>query len=89
MEAAGRPHFGALLRRFRLDAGLTQQELAEQAELSAEAISLLERGARTRPHRETVALLGPLRSSPTLVVRSVHCSVLPVHGGAYDTPQDP
>jgi predicted ATPase/DNA-binding XRE family transcriptional regulator len=58
MEAAGRPHFGALLRQFRLDAGLTQQELAERAKLSAEAISLLERGARTRPQRETVALLG-------------------------------
>ena len=58
MEAAGRPHFGALLRQFRLDAGMTQQELAERAKLSVEAISTLERGARTRPHRETVVLLG-------------------------------
>jgi predicted ATPase/DNA-binding XRE family transcriptional regulator len=58
MEAAARPHFGALLRQFRLDAGMTQQELAERANLSVEAISLLERGARTRPQRETVVLLG-------------------------------
>jgi predicted ATPase/DNA-binding XRE family transcriptional regulator len=58
MEAAARPHFGALLRQFRLDAGMTQQELAERAKLSVEAISLLERGARTRPQRETVLLLG-------------------------------
>jgi predicted ATPase/DNA-binding XRE family transcriptional regulator len=58
MEAAGRPHFGALLRQFRLDAGMTQQDLAERAKLSVEAISLLERGARTRPRRETVILLG-------------------------------
>src|ERR1700730_6759084 len=58
MESAGRPHFGALLRHFRLDAGMTQQELAERAKLSVEAISLLERGARTRPQRETVVLLG-------------------------------
>jgi predicted ATPase/transcriptional regulator with XRE-family HTH domain len=58
MEAAGRPHFGALLRQFRLDAGITQHELAERADLSVEAISTLERGARTRPHRETVILLG-------------------------------
>jgi non-specific serine/threonine protein kinase len=58
MEAAGRPHFGALLRLYRLDAGLTQQDLAERAKLSVEAISTLERGARTRPHRETVAMLG-------------------------------
>ena len=58
MDAAGRPHFGALLRQFRLDAGMTQQELAERAKLSVEAISTLERGARTRPHRDTVVLLG-------------------------------
>jgi predicted ATPase/transcriptional regulator with XRE-family HTH domain len=58
MEAAARPHFGALLRQFRLDAGMTQQVLAERAKLSVEAISLLERGARTRPQRETVVLLG-------------------------------
>jgi predicted ATPase/transcriptional regulator with XRE-family HTH domain len=58
MEAAAtRPHFGALLRQFRLGAGLTQQELAERAGLSVEAIGALERGARTRPHRDTVRLL--------------------------------
>lgn len=58
MEAAGRPRFGALLRQFRLDAGMTQQELAERAHLSADAVSTLERGARTRPYRETIVLLG-------------------------------
>ncbi len=58
MEAAGRPHFGTLLRELRLDAGMTQQELAERAQLSVEAISQLERGARTRPQRTTVLLLG-------------------------------
>jgi predicted ATPase/transcriptional regulator with XRE-family HTH domain len=57
MEAARQDDFGALLRRFRLEAGITQQELAERARLSMEAISTLERGARTRPHRETVILL--------------------------------
>src|SRR5580704_3087143 len=64
MQAAGRPHFGALLRQFRLDAGMTQQDLAERAKLSVEAISLLERGARTRPRRETVILLGLALSLP-------------------------
>ena len=58
MEAAGRPRFGALLRQLRLEAGMTQQELAERANLSADAVSTLERGARTRPYRETIALLG-------------------------------
>ena len=57
MEAAGRADFGTLLRQLRLDAGMTQQELAERAHLSVEAIGQLERGARTRPQRETVALL--------------------------------
>ncbi len=57
METAGRPHFGALLRLYRLDVGMTQQDLAERADLSVEAISTLERGARTRPHRDTVALI--------------------------------
>jgi transcriptional regulator with XRE-family HTH domain len=39
------------------DAGITQQELAERAKLSVEAISTLEREAMTRPHRDTVILL--------------------------------
>jgi predicted ATPase/transcriptional regulator with XRE-family HTH domain len=58
MEAAGRRSFGALLRQFRLDAAITQQDLAERATVSVEAISALERGARARPHRDTIALLG-------------------------------
>ncbi len=57
MEAAGRADFGTLLRQLRLAATLTQQELAERANLSVEAIGQLERGARTRPQRETVVLL--------------------------------
>ncbi len=57
MESASRLDFGALLRQFRLDAGMTQQTLAERAKLSVEAVSTLERGARTRPYRDTVILL--------------------------------
>ena len=34
MEAPSRLDFGALLRQFRLDAGMTQQTLAERAKLS-------------------------------------------------------
>jgi predicted ATPase/DNA-binding XRE family transcriptional regulator len=49
--------FGDLLRHHRLAAGLTQEELAERAGLSKRGISDLERGARTRPQRETVKLL--------------------------------
>jgi transcriptional regulator with XRE-family HTH domain len=49
--------FGTLLRRYRLAAGFTQEELAERAGLSARAISELERGTKHRPRRDTVQLL--------------------------------
>jgi len=49
--------FGRLLRDFRIEVGLTQDELAELARMSAGGISVLERGIRTAPRRETIALL--------------------------------
>lgn len=49
--------FGALLRRSRVAAGLTQDALAERSGVSAQAISALERGWRRRPHHDTVAML--------------------------------
>lgn len=49
--------FGSLLRRYRTAAGLTQGQLAERAGMSERAISDLERGARTKPWQDTVALL--------------------------------
>src|SRR5215467_2480740 len=49
--------FGALLRRYRLAAGLSQEDLAERAHLSREAISALERGNRRAPRKETIDLL--------------------------------
>jgi predicted ATPase/transcriptional regulator with XRE-family HTH domain len=49
--------FGDRLRRYRLAAGLTQEELAERAQVSPRAISDLERGLRSRPWRDTVQFL--------------------------------
>jgi predicted ATPase/DNA-binding XRE family transcriptional regulator len=49
--------FAAVLRRFRAAAGLTQEELAERAGLTAKAISALERGERRRPYPHTVRAL--------------------------------
>ncbi|MGI8916035.1 MAG: ATP-binding protein, partial [Chloroflexota bacterium] len=49
--------FGASLRRHRAEAGLTQEELAERAGLSARGISDLERGVRSAPRIDTVRLL--------------------------------
>jgi predicted ATPase/transcriptional regulator with XRE-family HTH domain len=51
------PSFGALLRRYRLAAGRTQEDLAERAGLSARGISDLERGERGQPRWDTVEAL--------------------------------
>lgn len=56
-NAADRSSFGALLREFRLAAGLSQEALAERAAMSADGISALERGINKAPQRETLALL--------------------------------
>ena len=47
------PSFADLLKRYRETAGLTQEELAERAELSARAVIYLEHGRRT-PYRDSV-----------------------------------
>ena len=56
-NADGRASFGDLLRRLRAARGLSQEELAQRAGLSAHGISDLERGARTRPYPDTVRRL--------------------------------
>jgi transcriptional regulator with XRE-family HTH domain len=56
--AAGQDRdLGPLLRDWRRAAGLTQEELADRSGLSVRAISDLERGRSTRPHRRSVALI--------------------------------
>jgi tetratricopeptide (TPR) repeat protein/transcriptional regulator with XRE-family HTH domain len=75
--------FAGVLRRLRAAAGLTQEELAEAAGLSPRAISDLERGVVTTPHKDTVRLLaealhldGPARAEFEAVARGTG------HGGA-------
>jgi predicted ATPase/transcriptional regulator with XRE-family HTH domain len=53
----GASTFGALLRRYRQEAGLSQEELAERAGMSSQAIGALERGDRKRPYPATVRRL--------------------------------
>jgi tetratricopeptide (TPR) repeat protein/transcriptional regulator with XRE-family HTH domain len=48
---------GELVRRHRVAAELTQEELAERAGLSVRAISDIERGCTARPHRNSISLL--------------------------------
>jgi tetratricopeptide (TPR) repeat protein/transcriptional regulator with XRE-family HTH domain len=49
--------FASVLRQLRAEAGLTQEELAGAAGVSSRAVSDLERGMVTAPHRDTVRLL--------------------------------
>ena len=49
--------FGARLRGFRAQAGLSQEALAERAGLGLATLKALERDQRSRPHPHTLALL--------------------------------
>jgi predicted ATPase/transcriptional regulator with XRE-family HTH domain len=49
--------FGSLLRRFRINAGLSQDVLAEQAGISSDGIDAIERGELPPPGAETLAAL--------------------------------
>src|SRR4051794_29995609 len=49
--------FGEVLRKLRVAASLSQEELADRAGLSLRGISDLERGARRTPHLTTIRLL--------------------------------
>ncbi len=46
--------YGELVRRYRIDAGLTQEELAALSGLDVRTISDIERGRTARPRRSTV-----------------------------------
>ena len=49
--------FAELLRRLRMDAGLTQEELAAAASLSPRSVSDLERGVHQTARKDTARLL--------------------------------
>ncbi|HEY7144490.1 MAG TPA: tetratricopeptide repeat protein [Streptosporangiaceae bacterium] len=53
-DRAGRSGVGDQMRRDRLAAGLTQEELADRSGLSVRAISNMERGLTARPRRSTL-----------------------------------
>ena len=57
MDASTGSTFGELLRSYRNSANLTQEELAGRTGLTPQAIGLLERGERRRPHKYTVEKL--------------------------------
>ncbi len=57
VDASTGSTFGELLRSYRDSVNLTQEDLAGRTGLTPQAISLLERGERRRPHRYTVQKL--------------------------------
>ena len=57
MDVAPSLAFAALLRRYRLARGLSQEALAERAGLSAQAVGALEQGVRRAPYRDTITRL--------------------------------
>jgi transcriptional regulator with XRE-family HTH domain len=73
--------FAELLKRYRAAAGLTQEELAERADLSVRAISDLERGGKQHPYPHTVhRLLQALRLTGEEALRFQQAARR--HGGA-------
>jgi len=76
--------FGALLKRYRLAAGLTQEALAARAGLSARAVSDLERDPGRLPRLDSVALLADALALADAERRALHAAARTVC-----TPGDP
>jgi len=72
--------FGIHLRQLREAAGLTQEELAQKAGLTARGISDLERGARNRPYPHTVRSLAAALELPE-DERAALFAAVPKRGG--------
>ena len=53
-DTAGTAELAALLKKLRVQAGLSQQTLADRALISVQAVSALERGYRKAPYRATL-----------------------------------
>ena len=59
--------FAGLLRQLRAEARLTQEELAEAASLSPQAVAALERGVHRTAHKDTAVLLADALGLPEQV----------------------
>src|SRR3990170_4846090 len=77
--------FGVRLKRLREAAGLTQEELASKAGLTAKAVSALERGERKRPYPHTVRSLSEALELPDAERASLLAAV-PGRGDRTSTP---
>ncbi len=84
--------FGAKLRELREAAGLTQEELASKAGLTAKAVSALERGERKRPYPHTVRSLAEALSlsdeERAFLLAAVPRAALPNRSSAEASPAE-
>jgi len=93
-DSTSSPSFAQLLRRSRRAAGLTQEELAERAGLSARAVSDLERGENRTPRRDTLELLADAlhlsteeRGALTGTIQRTRAQGAPSASGLRPTPE--
>jgi LacI family transcriptional regulator len=63
-SGSARPGFGEELRRLRIGAGLSQEQLAKRSGLSGRTIARLEQGHTQRPHPESAARLADALQLP-------------------------
>jgi predicted ATPase/DNA-binding XRE family transcriptional regulator len=78
-----------LLRRYRLAAGLTQEELAGRAGMSVPGLSALESGKRQTPYRHTVTLLATALGLSADEAAALEAAVVRARAPASDTPRPP
>jgi len=76
--ATADPAFGALLKRHRLAAGLTQETLAERSGVSPRAVSALEGDPARLPRLDSVALLADALGLATEERRAFRAAARPV-----------
>jgi predicted ATPase/transcriptional regulator with XRE-family HTH domain len=94
VSAAAGADLSSLLRRFRTQAGLSQQMLADRALISVQAVSALERGSRKVPYRYTLeriadalALTEEARTELDLSARRARGLRLAVTAPAHNLPR--
>ena len=78
--------FGGLLRRYRREAGLTQEALAERAGVSVRNIQNLERG-ENRPLRDTARRLADALALPAEERTRFLAAATPPHASARRGPR--
>ena len=72
-----KPVLGRVLARFRFEAGITQEKLAEAAGLDAGYISLIERGHRMPTVDTVFRLCRGLATTPSELIREVEKRAAP------------